>query len=54
MIETVSMKKNSFCGKVKGDGMPMNMLLYTVMLHPTSVPMTTPEKLLDNTSMKAS
>ena len=54
MIDTVKMKKNSLTGNVNGDGIPMNMLLCTVMLHPTRVPMTTPEKLLERTRMKAS
>ena len=54
MIETVNMKKNSFRGNVNGDGIPMNMLLWTVMLQPTRVPITTPEKLLDKTRIKAS
>ena len=54
MIDTVRIKKNSFTGNVKGEGIPMNILLCTVMLQPTNVPMTTPEKLLDKTSMKAS
>ena len=54
MIDTVRMKKNSLPGNVKGGGIPMNMLLYTVMLHPTHVPIMTPEKELDITRMKAS
>ena len=54
MIDTVRIKKNSLTGNVKGEGIPMNILLWTVMLQPTNVPITTPEKLLDKTSMKAS
>ena len=54
MIEAVKMKQNSLTGNVNGVGMPTNILLYTVMLHPTQVPMTTPEKELDMTRMKAS
>ena len=54
MIETVRMKKNSLPGKVNGVGMPTNMLLCTEMLHPTQVPITTPEKELEITRMNAS
>lgn len=54
MIDTVTMKMNSFCGKAKGVGMPMNILLYKVMLQPTHVPMITPEKEDESTKMKAS
>ena len=54
MIDIVRIKKNSLTGNVKGEGIPMNILLWTVILQPTNVPITTPEKLLDKTSMKAS
>ena len=54
IIDTVKMKKNSFPGKVNGVGIPTNMLLCTVMLQPTHVPITTPENELDTTRMNAS
>lgn len=54
MMDTASVEKNSLHGNVNGVGMPMNMLLCTVMLQPTHVPMITPEKELDTTRMNAS
>jgi len=52
--ETVKMKKNSFTGNVNGVGMPTNILLCTVMHHPTQVPMTTPANELEMTRINAS
>ena len=54
IIDTVRMKKNSLKGKVSGVGMPTNILLCTEMLHPTQVPIRTPEKEPEMTRMKAS
>ena len=54
MIETVTMKRNSFYGKVSGVGIPTNILLCIVILHPTHVPIATPENDDDNTNMNAS
>ena len=48
------MNRNSFLGNVSGVGMPTNIDLCTVIPHPTQVPMTTPEKELEMTRMKAS
>ena len=48
------MNNNSFCGKVSGVGIPTNMLLCIVMLHPTQVPITTPEKEEESTRINAS
>lgn len=53
-IEAVNMKMNSFFGNVNGVGIPTNIDLYRVMPQPTHVPITTPEKELDMTRMKAS
>ena len=54
MIDAVSTKRNSFLGKVSGVGMPINIERCRVMLQPTQVPITTPEKELDSTRMNAS
>ena len=54
MMDTVTMKRNSFWGNVKGVGIPTNILLCMVILQPTHVPITTPEKDEDSTNMKAS
>jgi len=54
IIEVVRMKINSFCGKVRGVGMPTNIERNNVMPQPTQVPMTTPEKELDTTRINAS
>ena len=53
-MDTVTMKKNSFYGKVSGVGIPTNILLCMVMLHPTHVPIATPENEEESTKMKAS
>ena len=53
-MDAVSMNMNSFFGNVNGVGIPTNIDLYSVMPHPTQVPITTPEKELDRTSINAS
>ena len=54
MMDTVEMKRNSFYGKVKGVGMPTNILLCMVMDQPTQVPIATPENDDEITKMNAS
>ena len=54
MIDTVTINRNSFCGNVSGVGIPTNILLCIVILHPTQVPIATPEKDEDSTRIKAS
>ena len=54
IIEAVKINKNSFFGKVSGVGMPTNIDRSNVMPQPTKVPIKTPEKELEITSMNAS
>ena len=53
-IDTDKIPINSFLGKVKGVGIPINMDLWIERPQPTTVPIATPDRELDKTRMNAS